>query len=165
MQKTKVRAIVSSLGTAGNVTTYVAIAAAVDNTRANYYDTYVKPFATIDSMEWDISMYQDGTSVSVDGFIDWAIYKVVGGNPATIDPAGSGLASAPFIFKTGRAAVPQLTAIGTPSIFHLSGRMTLPPRFRIFAPGDSMYFVFKGSPAGAGVSYSVNGIIHYMFKV
>lgn len=166
-QKTKVRCIVSLLGFAGNTLMSSNIAQASDTARANYFDILVKPFSKIDLLHFDIAMYQDGASVSPDGFIDWALWKSPAGavGSGTMTPDGSGIANVPYIFKTGRAAVPMLSATGMPTIYHLSGDIKIPPRFRIMAPGDFLILSVKASPAGAGLSYSVNGTVTYMFKV
>lgn len=163
-QKTKVRAIISQLGFAGNALTGITIATASDTSRANYFDVAVKPFSHIDVIHLDIAIYQSGASIAVDGFVDWAVLKNPAGSLTITNPNGTGLTNVPYTFKTGRAAVPMLTATGIPTIYHLSGDIKIPPRFRVMTPGDSLVIYFNGL-AGTGVTYSVNGVITYMFKV
>lgn len=163
-QKTKVRALVSLLGFAGGAVQTVTIASADDTQRANYFDTDVKPFSHIDQIELDIALYQNGASVSLDGFVDWCIWKDMGHNVASMDPTATTIAMVPFIFRIGRAQVPMLSSAGLPNIYHLRGALKLPPRFRLMNPGDRINLTFKGL-AGAGLSYSANGQITYMFKV
>lgn len=162
-QKTKVRAVVSQLDWSGALAT-VTISQAVDTARANYYDIYVKPFARIQVLHLDIAIYQSGASVSPDGFVDWAIIKNPGGSITPTNPNGTGLTMVPYTFKTSRAAVPMLSATGLPCVYHLSGDIKIPPRFQIQTPGDTIQLVFTGL-TGAGVTYSVNGTVTYMFKV
>lgn len=166
-QKTKVKAIISSLSFAGNVRQDMTIATSSDVARANYFDNTVKPFSHIDVLHFDLAIYQTGATVSVDGFVDWAVWKQSGGVPAAANGvcSGAGLQYQPFIFKQGRAAVPLLTSNGMPSMYHLSGDIKIPPRLRLMQPGDNLFISFLATPAGAGISYSVNGVISYMFKI
>lgn len=166
-QKTKVKAICSFLSFAGAARQDFVIATASDAARANYFDNLVKPFSKIDVLHFDIAIYQSGASVAADGYVDWAVWKQQGGAPAPGNNAclGGGLNFVPFTFKQSRAAVPMLSSIGTPTIYHLSGDIKIPPRLRLMQPGDNLYVSFYATPAGAGVSYSVNGVISYMFKV
>lgn len=154
----------SNLGFAGGAIQHIDIATASDTTRANYYDITVKPFAKIDVLHVDVAIYQQGSSVSVDGYVDWAFVKNVGGSLTLTRPDGTGLTNVAYTFKTGRAAVPMMTAAGLPTIYHLSGDIKIPPRFRTMAPGDSLTLVVYGL-SGTSVAYSVNGVITYMFKV
>lgn len=166
MQKTKVRALVSLLGFAGTTAQSSAFAVASDTARGSYGSSNVKPFSKIQVLHLDLALYQDGTSVSVDGFIDWFIIKLVGGQSISGFPAvDPPLNAIPYIFRQGRAAIPQLTPNGLPSIYHISGDLKIPPRFQTMAPGDQLLISFIATPAGAGLSYSVNGTISYMFKV
>lgn len=165
-QKTKVRAIVSLLSFAAGANQSVSFAVSSDTARANYFDTSVKPFSRIDMLHLDLAVYQSGASVNSDGFVDWMIWKVIGGSPgiAGATPDGTGLTYVPVTFRTSRAAVPQLTSSGMPSIYHIVGDLKIPPRFRVMAPSDQLVITFKGG-GGAGPTYSVNGTITYMFKV
>lgn len=162
--KTKVRAIISLLSFAGNSQQAGQIIASVDTTRANYYDVYVKPFSKVQVLHFDIAIYQSGTSVSPDGFVDWALVKSPGGSLTFTNPNGVGLTNVPYTFRTGRAAVPMLSSSGIPNVYHLSGDIKVPPRFQTFGPGDTLYLICMATPASAGVSYSVNGTVTYMFK-
>lgn len=163
-QKTKVRAIISLLGFAPNTLVQATVANASDTTRLNYNDTNVKPFSKIQVLHFDIALYQDGASANIDGFIDWFIYKAPGGTPVPI--AGStALQSVPFIFRTGRAAVPMLSSNSAPTIYHLSGDIKIPPRFQTMNLNDTITMAFIANPVGAGTSYSVNGVVTYMFKI
>lgn len=161
--KTKVRAITSLLGFAGNSLQFSDIAVASDTARSNYFDVLVKPFSQIQVLHFDIAIYQSGSAVAVDGFVDWALVKNPGGSLTYTNPGGSGLTMVPYTFKTGRAAVPMLSATGLPTIYHLSGDIKIPPRFQIMTPGDKITIMFQGL-AGTNVAYSVNGTVTYMFK-
>lgn len=165
MQKTKVRALISLLGFAGNSLQQSNFAVSSDTPRANYYDTTVKPFSKIQMIELDLIVYQNGSSISTDGFVDWVIFKNPGGNVAAMDPTATTIAMVPYIFRVGRSGVPMQSALGAPFAYHIRGKLMIPPRFQVMAPGDVMTIQFKGTPAGAGISYSVNGQITYMFKV
>lgn len=164
MQKTKVRALISLLGFAGNTLQQVDFASASDTTRANYYDTQVKPFSKIQMIELDIIIYQSGANIAVDGFVDWVIFKNPGSNISAMDPTATTIAMVPYIFRVGRSGVPMATATGAPFAYHLKGKLLIPPRFQVMSPGDKLSVIFKGLP-GTGVTYSVNGQITYMFKV
>lgn len=164
-QKTKVRAIISLLSFAGSTTQSSAFAVSTDSARVNYFDTSVKPFSHIDVLHLDLAIYQSGSSVAADGFVDWEVWKDPATSVNTPDPAGTGLTGVPYIFKTGRAAIPMLSPTGLPSMYHLSGDIKIPPRFRVMNPGDQLLLTVRATPAAAGVSYSVNGVITYMFKV
>lgn len=161
--KTKVRAIVSLLSFAGNSIQTSTLVNAVDTSRANYYDVVVKPFSKIQVLHFDIALYQSGSAALPDGYLDWALIKNPGGSLTVTNPSGNGLTNVPFTFRTGRAAIPMLTPSGLPTIYHLSGDIKIPPRFQTFGPGDTLVLAFIGV-AGTGVTYSVNGVVTYMFK-
>lgn len=165
-QKTKVRAIISQLAVARNTLNEIVIAQSSDVARANYFDVTVKPFSHIDQIEVDLALYQDGATVTdPDGFIDWQIYKRSGGVPAVASPDGTGLTTVGFTIRTGRAALPQWTNVTASLIYHLQGVIKIPPRHRIFAPGDFLIFAYKTVSGIANVTFSVNGVATYMFKV
>lgn len=157
---------ISHLGVANGTRTDGAIATASDTTRANYFDTFVKPFSRISQIEVDLQMYQQGASVNADGYIQWAFWKSVGGSPApgTQVCTGTGLTFVPFTIRQGIAAVPMLTSAGLPSIYHLHGVIKIPKRLQVMAPGDILYFSWV-SGTGASTGWSVNGRINYMFKI
>lgn len=166
MQKTKVRAIVSLLDFAGASLQRLDFAVASDTARVNYFDTQVKPFSRIETIEFDIAMYSL-SPLATDAFIDFAVWKDVGGNTSPIDPTATPISMVPYIFRIHRAALPLVSAtqvsIAVPAIYHLQGRLKIPPRFQVMAPGDKLSMTFKGF-SGA-FTYSVNGQITYMFKV
>lgn len=166
-QKTKVKVLVSLLGFAGNSYQEATLAVSSDTARANYFDNLVKPFSRIQILHFDLAIYQQGSSLSADGFVDWALFKspASGFSSGAGTANGSGLASVPFIFRTSRAAVPMLSGTGMPTIYHISGDIKVPPRFQIMAPNDQIKIGFIATPAGAGISYSVSGSVTYMFKV
>lgn len=163
-QKTKVRAVISALGFAGNATQDVIFAQASDTQRTAYGDINVKPFSKIQVIHIDVAIYQDGAAVSTDGYVDWYIFKAPGGISVSIGAASVPLSSVPFIFKNGRAVVPMESASGLPSMYHLHGDIRIPPRFQVMNPADQFYIAFVGF-AGTGVTYSASGVINYMFKI
>lgn len=163
-QKTKVRILASLLGFSGGSNQTLVISNAVDSARTTYGDASVKPFSRIQILHFDIAIYQSGASVLADGFVDWFLYKQPAANAVTGISADPALSAIPFIFKTGRAAVPMLSSTGLPTIYHLSGDIKIPPRFQIQAPNDQIFMAFRGL-SGTGVTYSVNGTITYMFKI
>lgn len=166
-QKTKVKAIISLLSFAGNSFQQAIIAQSSDTARANYFDVLVKPFAKIQVLHLDLMIYQSGANVAADGFVDWCLIKNPGGsigmNISSVN--GTSLVFVPYTFRQGRAAVPMLTSTGMPTIYHLVGDIKIPPRFQTMNPGDIIQLNFAAIPAAAGVSYSVNGTVSYMFKV
>lgn len=166
MQKTKVSITINGLSFAASTRTDFTIASASDTTRANYFDTYVKPFAKIQQMEVDIQIYQSGATVAADGFVYWAFWKSPGGAiaPANAVCNSTGLTFVPFTFRKGLACVPVLTSTSAPSIYHLHGIIKIPKRLQTMAPGDILYLSVLSGP-GAGSTYSVAGNVNYMFKV
>lgn len=164
-QKTKCRAVVAFLGVATGTGAVSAFATATNTNRTSYNDTAVISGSKIQILHLDLAVYQDGAAVASDGFVDWFIWKSPGGQSITGLPSASPpLGSVPFIFQTGRAAIPAFSATGLPCIYHISGTLKVPPRFQTMAIGDILNIGFFGT-TGAGATWSVSGTITYMYKV
>lgn len=163
-QKTKVRAIVSLLGFAGGATQASQLAIATGSARSNMSDVSVPAFCRIQVMHFDLIVYQSGSAVAADGFVDWNLSKSPGGTANYPSPLAPTVGDAGYIFLNGRAGVPMMSALGAPFAFHIVGTVRIPPRFQLMSPNDLIQLQFRGL-AGTNVTYSVNGVVNYMYKI